>query len=135
MATQVLTDVSVTFGANNFSPYTKGVQVKLTAETLDDTNMGDTFKGRRPGLKDWGGSIQVSADYADNASDEMAFNLVGTEVTFTGKPTSSAVGASNPSYSGSAIITGYEPFNGSVGQAGSFTLTFEGNGALTRATS
>lgn len=128
----ILKDVTLSGGLANSSAV-KSITLNYEANALNDTAMGDTTESSVGGLYKWGGSITFFQDYADDGVDEDLFTLIGTQATFTAKPTSAAVSASNPSFSGTALFTGYAPIDGTVGDLAETTLTFVSAGALSRA--
>lgn len=133
METLVLNDAVVTVNGTDLSDWVKAVRIDYEAEGLDDTVMGDGTKSSKGGLKQWSGQIDFLQDYAANAPDVTIFSIIGTVVTIAGKPTSAAVGATNPNYTGSALMLGYAPLSGSVGQLAETSLKFTSAGDLSRA--
>ena len=53
-------------------------------------------------------------------------------VTVICKPTSGADSATNPAYTGSAVLESFTPMTGSVGDLASASASFQAAGALTR---
>lgn len=135
MATVVLTDVRVEVNSVNLSAFVKGITLNYQADALDDTNMGDTTKVNLGGLKGWDGSVEFTQDYAASAPDVTLFSIIGSTVTFKARPTTGAISATNPEYNGTALLTGFQPVKGSVGQIAMTTLSFVSAGALSRSTS
>lgn len=134
MATFAFTDASVTVNSVDLSDHVRQVTLNVSAAELDDTAMGDTFRSRIGGLKDWSVTIEFNQDYAASEVDATLWPLLGTTTTVVVKPTSSAVSATNPSYSGSVLVSGYNPVGGSVGDLATTSVTWQGAGALARAT-
>ena len=69
----------------------------------------------------------------DNGLDEVMWTALGTSVTFTVKSTSAATGANNAIYSGSVLITEWNPINASVGDLAQVSVTWPATGAVSRA--
>lgn len=134
MASLVLTDAFVSLGGTDVSTYVRSVRLPLEVETLDDTTMGDTTRINKGGLKSWTCEIEWQQDFADNLIDEILFGLVGTTFTLIVRPTSSAVGTSNPNYTGTGLLSSYQPFGQSVGDLATATTTIVSAGTLSRAT-
>lgn len=134
MAEMVLTDASVVCNAVNLSAWVRSITLQYNADAVEKTAMGDLTRERIGGLKDWSVSIEFNQDYAGGGVDATLFPLVGSTFTFTGKPTSAAVSATNPSFSGSALLESYQPINGSVGDLNTTSVSLVANGVLTRAT-
>lgn len=135
MASFAFTDASVVINAVDLSDHVRSVTLNVEAEDLEDTAMGDTFRSRIGGLKDWSIDLEFNQDFAASEIDATIFPILGTVVTVTVKPTSAAVGATNPSYSGSVLISEYNPLDGSVGDLATTSVSWPGAGTLTRATS
>lgn len=136
MATFVYTDASVVVNTVDLSDHVKSCSVNYEAEMLDDTVMGDTTRSNIAGLLNWSMDVEFLQDFASAKVDATLFALVGSaSFTVTVKPTSGSVSATNPSFSGSAVLESYPPMTGSVGDLETVSATFRSAGALTRATS
>lgn len=137
MAISVLTGAVVTINGVDLSDHITSATLKYNAEALETTAFGSTSKTRIAGLLDWSLEIDYNQDYASGKIDATIFPLVGAaSTTVSIKATSSATSATNPLFSGSAIIDGdYQPIGGQVGELHAGSVTFVANGALTRATS
>ena len=135
MATQVLTDAFFSFTAVDLSDHTVGVSSNYMAELLDDTAMGDTTRSRIGGLKDWEFTVTLHADEASSSVHQTLFPLVGTTGTVIFRPVNTGgVGATNPNYTGTAILENCPPLTGNVGELHTISVTFRAAGALSRAT-
>jgi hypothetical protein len=137
MSNIVLTDAYVSIAANVLTGIANSVSIDYSAAAQDDTAFGDTTKSSIGGLKDWTIKVDINQDYANAAVDSILFPLVGTTVSFEIRPTSSAVGTSNPKYTGTGLITAYNPISGKVGDKAASSFTLVPGGAtptLTRAT-
>lgn len=135
MATFVLTDASVTINSVDLSDHVRSVTMSYEAESVDDTNMADTTRINTGGLLNYGVEVEFSQDFAASEVDATLFSLVGSTTTVVIKPTSSAVSSTNPSFSGTMLLTSYTPVTGTVGDLATATASFVPAGALTRATS
>lgn len=133
MAQTVITDAVVTLNGNTISSHVTSVTINYNADMLEDTAMGDDTHSRLGGLKDWSMDIEIQQDYADNDIDEILFGLVGTTFTVTVKPASGSPSAGNPLYSGTAILPGYTPINGKVGDLAMTSISLQSAGTLSRA--
>jgi hypothetical protein len=78
---------------------------------------------------------EFNGDFAASAVDATLFPLLGTSVAVSIKPTSDTTTATNPAYTGNVLITQYSPVDGAVGDIATTSVSWPGNGALTRATS
>jgi hypothetical protein len=137
MANIVLTDAFISIAANVLSSSANSVSIDYSAAAQDDTAFGDTTKSSIGGLKDWTIKVDINQDYANAAADSILFPLVGTTVAFEIRPTSAVVGVNNPKYTGTGLITAYNPIGGKVGDKAAASVTIVPGGAtptLTRAT-
>lgn len=135
MATFAFTDAVVTIGGTDLSDHVRSVTLNVTADELDDTAMGDTFRSRLGGLKDWSVSLEFNSDFAASEVDATLWPLLATTATVTVKPTSGATSATNPLYSGNVLVSQVNPLGNSVGDLATVSVTWPGAGTLSRATS
>lgn len=135
MAVFVLTDAAVTINSVDLSGKVRKATLKTSAEDKDSTAMGATYKARAGGLKDWELTLEFNSDFAAAQVDATLWPLLGTNSTVTAKATSAANSATNPQYSGSALLKEYSPIDGAVGDMATATASFAGAGTLSRLTS
>lgn len=140
MAKFVITDASVvlTVGATPYdlSDHLESVTVDAKKDTPETNAMGPSWRERLGGLKDYSITLNMHNDFAAGSVDAAiyaAFNAT-TNPTIVIKPTSAAVSATNPSFSGAVICPAYTPLSGNVGDVSKQNVTLQGSGALTRAT-
>lgn len=135
MAQFVLDDASVTINSVDLSDHVRSVTVNYEAEVQDKTTMGDEGREKIAGLKNWTADIEFTQDYAAGEVDATLFPLIGAaEFAVVFQPTSEAVSATNPSFTGNAILASYPPISGTVGDLATASITLEGSGILTRST-
>ncbi|MGW3808855.1 radical SAM protein [Micromonospora sp. NPDC005113] len=134
MGSFAFTDAVVTVGGTDLSDHVRQVTINVSADQLDDTAMGDLFRSRIGGLKDWTVSIEFNQDFAASEVDATLWPLLGTTTAVTVKATSASTSATNPLYSGSVLVSGYNPLGNGVGDLATTSITWQGAGALTRAT-
>jgi hypothetical protein len=134
MATLVLTDADVVINSVNLSSAVRSVTVNYSAELQDETAMGDDTRIRLGGLKDWSMDMEFNQDFAAANVDATLFPLVGTTFAVEVKPTSGAVSATNPKYTGTGILESYPPLGNAVGDLATTSITIQSAGTLTRAT-
>jgi hypothetical protein len=135
MATFVLTDAVVTVNAVDLSDWVTSVSISVEVDEQEDTAMGDTYRSRLGGLKDWTLDLEFNQDFASSAVDQTVWSLVGTTTAVSVKSTSGATSATNPIYSGNVLVTEYSPVDGSVGDLATTSVSWPGAGTLSRATS
>jgi predicted secreted protein len=128
MATHAGSEGTVKSGANDIAEI-RSFSLEESADTIEDTTMGDTSRTYLTGLKTFSGSVDVFWDETDT-NGQVSF-AVGSSVTLAVYPEGDTSG--DTYYSGTAIVTGRtitSSFDGMV--EASFTL--QGTGALTAAT-
>ena len=139
MAVFAMTDCYIGFGtstATDRSTLVKSVTLTVDAATLDTTDFGDSgWTTNISGMKSGSLAMTFNQDVASGAIDSIMWPLLGTVCVFEVRATNSAVGASNPKYTGSFVVNGWTPLDGSVGDLAAVSVTFPLTGAVTRATS
>ena len=128
MATHAGSEGTVKSGSNAIAEV-RSFSLEETADTIEDTTMGDASRTYLTGLKTFSGSVDVFWDETD--TDGQVSFTVGSSVTLAVYPEGDTAG--DTYYSGTAIVTGRtitSSFDGMV--EASFTL--QGSGALTATT-
>ena len=128
MATHAGSEGTVKSGANAIAEV-RSFSLEESADTIEDTTMGDASRTYLTGLKTFSGSVDVFWDETD--TDGQVSFAVGSSVTLAVYPEGDTAG--DTYYSGTAIVTGRtitSSFDGMV--EASFTL--QGTGALTATT-
>lgn len=132
MAILVLKDASVTINAVDLSAYVSQVAVQLEYDSVPSDAMGNTAHTFVAGLQNSTVTLTMNQDYAASKVEATVYPLVGTTTTVVVKPTSSAVSATNPSYTCSGFLASHQSVNGAVGELATTQLTF--TGSITKAT-
>ena len=128
MATHKGSEGTVKVGSNAVAEI-RSYSIEESADTLEDTSMGDSARTYKPSLTSFSGSLDVFWDETDT-SGQGALSI-GSEVTLNVYPEGDASG--DTYYTGSAIVTG-------VSRTGSFdglveaSISVQGSGALTEST-
>lgn len=131
----VLTDAYVALGGTDRSAYVKKVSVEAKYPGQNNARMGNTSKVNEAGVQEWVVNITWKQDFTAAAIDSVLWPLLGTTFSVEVRPTSSAVGTSNPKFSGTCLFTSYKPIDAGHDQVVEATTTFDCAGVLTRATS
>lgn len=118
----------------DLSDHVKSITITQGAEALDDTAMGDTTRSNLGGLLTWGISIDFEQSYTAAKVDATLNGLLGTTTTVVVKADSAAVSATNPSWTGTGLLTSYQPVGGTVGDLHMTQAQFVAAGNLVRAT-
>ena len=134
MAEIVLTDCYISIASNVVSDHFTSIAIEGTAVAVPKTHFGDTWEGREPGLKDWTASLDFNQDFANNQLDSIMWPLFGTRVAIEVRADSGGRSNGNPAWVGNAIMTGYPPLGGGVGELATGTVALEGDGELQRLT-
>lgn len=135
MTTFAFTDAYVSVGGVDLSDWVTSVQLDVSAAELETTAMGATNRTRIGGLKDWSISIEFNADFANSAVDQTLWPLLGTAAAIEVRPTSASASATNPKFTGSALVSKLPPVGGGVGDLAKVSVQWPAATALTRATS
>lgn len=134
MSKFVATNYNITIGTANFSSSIAAVTLDITADEQETTSFGNDYRTRIAGLRDASLTLDFHQDFGAASVDATLFPLLGSAIGFSIKPTSGTVTATNPSYSGTAIVTSYQPFANSVGDLATLSVTWPVSGAVTRGT-
>lgn len=110
-------DYSIVISAVDLSNRLRQIRTSQNAEDLDATAMGATSRAHVPGLRDDRFEFTFFQDHAAGSVDATLSALQGVAAgaTVTAKPTSAAVSATNPSYSGTMVLLDYQPMDVEVG--------------------
>lgn len=128
MATHKGSEGTVKIGANAIAEV-RSYSIESTADTLEDTVMGDTARTFLPSLTSWSGSVDVFWDETDT-NGQLAAD-VGSSITLNLYPEGSTTG--DFYYTGTAIVTG-KSVTGSFDGMVEASISFQGTGALTETT-
>jgi len=137
MAIYMHSDASLVVNSVDLSDHVRSITVNMARDDLDKTVMGASGHGRLPGLRDESFDVTFAGDFASAKVDATLAPLYtnGTSFTVVAKPTSAAVSATNPTYTGTCLLNEFHPIAGDVGALAEVTVTFLVDGVITRATS
>lgn len=133
MAEFVYTNAFLSIGGTDLSDHVRQATLEYNAEMQDKTAMGDLTRTRLGGLKDWTLTLNFNQDFAASNVDATLFPLVGTSVAIILRPDAGVVSATNPNFTGNAILESYAPLGGNVGDMAETPVSFQADGTLTRA--
>jgi predicted secreted protein len=125
MATHTGSEGTVKVGANAIAEI-RSYSIEETADTVEDTSMGDSYRTHKTTLKGFSGSVDVFWDEADTTGQTAL--TVGSEVTIAFYPEGSTTG--DVYYTGTAIVTS-KSVTGSFDGMVESTINVQGTGALT----
>lgn len=135
MATFSFTSAYLTVNATDLSDDCTSLGLELSADELEDTAFGDSYRSRLGGLKDSSWSLEFNQDFASSQVDVTLAPLLGTVVSVVGKPVNTTVGATNPTYTQNVLVSKYSPFGNKVGELATVGVQWPGAGTCVRATS
>jgi hypothetical protein len=135
MAIYVNKDITVLVNAVDLTTYVTNVEVVKAVDSVESTSMsssstnGHTFVG---GIQNNTVTISFNQDFAATKVNATLTALVGVQTTVVVRPTSAAVGATNPNFTlTGALMSEYRPVTGAVGDLATVgAITFNG-GLLT----
>lgn len=135
MAVYAFTNGYVALNSSDLSAYCKSITLNVDVDDLDSTafNSGG-YHSHIGGLKQGTLSLKFNQDVAAAALDSIMWALIGTVVTFEVRAVNSAVSTSNPKYTGSVLISKWNPFTGDVGSLAEVSVDFPTSGTVSRAT-
>ena len=127
-------DYKVTIGTTVLSDDIASVTLDITADEVETTAFGSSYRTRIGGLKDASVSFDFHQDFGAGSVDSLLFPLMGSTVAVKIAPTSGTVTATNPEYRFTALVTQYQPFANSVGDLASLSVTWPVSGEVVRGT-
>lgn len=140
MAAIIFTDAFLSVKTVDLSSQVRSLTLTYSAELLDASAMGvGATRARVKGLLDWNLSVEFLQSFAAANVDATLFPMIATDTTSGAiivRPVkATAVGATNPNFTGNAFLESYPPLSGGVADLAVVTAQFQGDGVLTRATS
>ena len=128
MATSTyLSNPSLTVNAVDLSDQCTSATLTVKYDALESTAFGGTSRVYTAGLGDHELTVELFMSYAATETYATLAALVGTATTVVMKPTSSAVGATNPSFTLTGTYLESLPvIDAALGELSSISLTFRG---------
>jgi len=130
----VLTNAKVTINSVNLSDHIASVTLSTSADVVDTTGFSSTAaRSRVAGLLDNSVTLEFHQDFATSNVEQTIYPLIGTTTTVVVTPVDTTVGATNPSYTFSALVAEWQPLSGAVGELATASVTWPISGAITKA--
>lgn len=126
MANHTGSEGHLAIGANTIAEL-KSWSLSVSASTIDDTELSDSWMTKKAGLNSWSGGCEAYWDETDTNGQEAL--TIGTSVTGNFHPE----GATGTLYSGTMLVTSIER-SASVDGMVEVAFSFEGTGTLTQST-
>jgi hypothetical protein len=128
-----LSNPALTINSVDLSDQCTSAVINYVSEQLENTTFSNTSRSFTSGLYSNTVTVTLYQSYAASETEASIYSLVGTTTTLVLKPSSSTVGAANPSYTlTGAFLSAHTPINASLGELSTIDLTFSG-GVLTKA--
>lgn len=136
MARLVLTNAYITINGVDLSDHIASVTLTTNRDVVETTAFSSTpARTRIGGLADNSVALEFHQDYATSNVEATIYPLLGTTTAIVVKPNGSSTSSTNPSYSFSALVSEWTPLNGAVGELATASVTWNIDGAITKATS
>ena len=126
---------AATVNSVDLSDHITQASLEINYDDVDTTAFGDTTRTRIAGLGDATVNITFNQDYAASEVDATLNGLVGTTTAVELTPAAGGISATNPKYSGTVLVTSYQPISAEVSSLATLSVTWPVTGAITRATS
>jgi hypothetical protein len=125
MAKFVLKNPIITVNSVDLSDHCSSVTIETQFDEVDGTGFGATYKQLLQGLGDATITLSMFQDFVAGSVDATLWPLSQSGATFpvTVKPTSAAVGATNPRYDMTAVLLTYNPIDGQAGEMSKTDVT------------
>jgi hypothetical protein len=127
-------DYKITVGTTVLSTSINSVTLDITADEVETTAFGSTYRTRIGGLKSGTVSLDFMQDFAAGSVDAILFPLMGSTVAVKIAPTSGTVSATNPEYRFDCLVTQYQPYASSIGDISSLSVSWPTTGEIVRGT-
>jgi len=135
MARLVLTNAYITVNGVNLSDHIASVTLTTNRDVVETTAFSSTAaRTRIGGLADNSVTLEFHQDYATSSVEATIYPLLGSTTSVVVKPNGSTTAADNPSYTFSALVSEWTPLNGAVGELATASVTWNIDGAITKAT-
>lgn len=110
----------------DLSDHATSVTVETSRDEVDVTAMGAANKVVTPGLGDATITVTFLQDFAAGSVDATLSSMASstTPVTIEVRSVNAARSTTNPAYTLSALMYGYSPLSGSVGDAATIDVSF-----------
>lgn len=126
---------AVTVNGVDLSTHIASATVESSFDDIETTSFGSNGKRERiGGLEDGSVSLEFHVDFAAASVDATIWPLRGGTAPITVMPAGTALSATNPRFSGTALITGWSPIDGAVGDLATTSVTWPLTGGWARAT-
>lgn len=132
----ILKNAFVSVNGVDLSDHVQEVSLEMGREGQDDTVMGHNTRTMESGLKTWSFSVTFKQNYNAAKVDATLFGVynAGAAVAVAVRPDNGVKAATNPEFSGQAILESYTPLGQAIGDFATAPCSFTAAGDLTRST-
>lgn len=124
MAKEVITGASISVGGVDLSTLVKSVTVTQTGEAKETTAFGNAARARVGGLLDYELSIDWYGDYAASQVYATIQPLLNATTECIVKKDSGTTAATNPSFTGTFLVTEFPFIDAEHGEVHEFSTTW-----------
>lgn len=136
MAKMVLLASMLQINSVDISSYTTKIELAIDVDEKDVTTFGSSgWKEVLGGIKSAGLNVTFQQDVAAGNLDSQIFALLGNVTTFEVRLVNTARSTSNPAYTGSVLISKWNPISGGVGDDAEVSVSWPTSGVVSRQTS
>lgn len=134
MATYTFVDGFLSVAGTDLSDHVQSMTLNEGIEAQDSSAMSVDTRSNIAGLKTWSLDVTFLQDFAASKVDATLSAVFGPNLTaaLVIRPTSAAQGTTNPEWTGTGVLSSYNPIGGSVGDMATAQATFVAGGTLTR---
>jgi hypothetical protein len=130
----ILKNAFLLVNAMDLSNHVQQITLTYAAKEIEQTTMADAAETYLPTLPNWIADVILAQDWGAASVDATLFPLVGAvQFAVEIRPDAGVRSATNPGYTGTAILTSYPPLQNKVGDLAITNVKLRGSGALVRA--
>ena len=136
MGKMILKDAHLSINGKDLSNHLEQIELSYSAAIHETGVMGEKSISRLSGLTDFKLTATLLQDYDAASVDATLFPLIGAaSFPVVVRPKKAVKSATNPEFTGNALLASYPPISGAHGQVAKASISLEGDGDLTRAVS
>ena len=133
MGKMILKDAFLSINGKDLSDHLEQIDLNYSAVIHEKGAMGEESITRIAGLKDFKLSATLLQDYDAASVDATLFPLIGAaSFPVVVRPKKAVKSATNPEFTGNALLASYPPISGTHGQVAKASISLEGDGDLLR---
>lgn len=141
MAVQIIKNPVIILNGNPVSSAATQCSINVEWDDVETTSFDSTTAGWRTRIQGLGSGtfdVEWNQDYAAGGIDATVWALAtataGTTSVEVRPASTAAAGSSNPKYTFSVVLTGWNPIDSAVGDLATVSTSWPITGAVTRAT-